>query len=110
MPLFSSMFVRILRGTKHLQSNSAVHWITWISTNLAFGFLAFIICSAVPVFNDLLALIGSFCGAPMSIIIPACLWLHDFADNRKGSMKQKFAYVIHLLIAALGILLFIGGT
>ena len=104
------MFVRLLRGTKHLQSNSAIHWITWISTNLAFGFLAFIICSAVPVFNDLLALIGSFCCAPMSIIIPSCLWLHDFANYRKGNLKQKLIYGIHLLIGAVGLFLFIGGT
>lgn len=46
----------------------------------------------------------------MSIIIPACLWLHDFGHYRKGSMKQKLVYGIHLLLGTLGVFLFIGGT
>ncbi|RDW56634.1 hypothetical protein BP5796_13099 [Coleophoma crateriformis] len=103
-------FVRILRGTKHLQSNSPIHWSTWIACNLVAGFASFIICSAVPVFNDLLALIGSFCGAPMSIIIPASLWLYDFNHYRKGNLKQVIFYGIHLLLALLGVFVFIGGT
>lgn len=104
------LFVRLLRGTKHLQSNSLVHWSTWIGVNVLCCFLSFIICSAVPVFNDMLALIGSFCGAPMSIIIPAFLWLYDFSHYRKGNTKQVVAYGIHILLALLGGFLFIGGT
>jgi hypothetical protein len=104
------VFVRMLRNTKHLQSNSWQHWTTWIGCNIFFGFAAFIIAEAIPVFNYILSLAGSVCFAPMSLIFPAMLWMHDFPAYRKGSVRQRAHYSLHVFIALVGMFLVVGGV
>lgn len=45
-----------------------VHWVTWISCTTILGSLAFILAEAIPIFNYLLALVGSLCFAPLAIV------------------------------------------
>ena len=104
------IFVRILRDTRHLQSNSVVHWTTWLSANLILGVLGFIIAEAVPILNYLLGLAGSLCFAPFSLIFPALLWMHDFQTHRTGSSSQKVIYALHGMIVLVGLFMVIGGT
>lgn len=103
-------FVRLLRNSPHFQQNTWQHWTTWLGLNIAFGFLAFIIASAIPVFNYILALAGSVCFAPMSLIFPAMMWMYDFgAQYKSGGLKEKAFYGFHILIALVGAFLTIGG-
>ncbi|KAH9900513.1 transmembrane amino acid transporter protein-domain-containing protein [Xylariomycetidae sp. FL2044] len=104
------LFVRLLRDSKHLQANSMVHWGTWLGCNIILGFLAFILASAIPVFNFILALAGSTCLGPMSLIFPAMMWMHDFSHYRSGTVRQKSLYGFHVFIALVGGLMVIGGT
>ena len=75
------MFVRVLRNSKHLQQNTIVHWGTWLGCTISIGALAFILASAIPIFNYLIALTGTICFAPLAISLPGWLWLHDHCKS-----------------------------
>lgn len=104
------LFVRILRGSRHLQDNTLTHWGTWLGINILLGTLSYIVAEAVPILNYLLALAGSLCFAPFSLIFPALLWMYDFKHFRTGSAKEKSIYGFHALVILIGSFLVVGGT
>lgn len=104
------IFVRLLRNTDHLQSNSLIHWSTWIGCNAGVGILAFILAEAIPVFNYILSLEAAMFFAPMSLMFPAFFWMHDFKHYRVGTCKQKAEYGAHMLLALFAMFLVVGGT
>lgn len=104
------LFVRFLRGTRHLQSNTVVHWSTWLGINIALGSAAFVVAEAVPILNYLLGLAGALCFAPFSLLYPALLWMYDYKGYRTGHVGQKARYAIHALIVALAAFMIFGGT
>ncbi|EOD48285.1 putative neutral amino acid protein [Neofusicoccum parvum UCRNP2] len=59
------VFVRVLRNSRHLQSNTLVHWGTWLGTVLCLGSLSFILAQSIPIFNYLIALTGTVLGVLM---------------------------------------------
>jgi hypothetical protein len=104
------LFVRILRNSPHLQTNSMVHWATWLGCTIGLGSISFILAEAIPIFNYLIALTGSICFAPLAIALPGFLWLHDHGAYRSGSMAQKAMYWAHWFLPVLGAFLCVGGT
>ncbi len=90
------LLVRILRDSKHLQDNSVTHWVTWLyvslpvfrplylrpltfsSSTIGLTIIAFILAEAIPFFNYILGLIGSFCCSPTCVRLPALLPCHPF--------------------------------
>lgn len=71
--------VRILRGTQHLQSNSIIHWGTWIGMMTIVIAVGLLVAGGIPFFNDLLGLIGAFLGTSFTLILPACMSLYEMA-------------------------------
>lgn len=61
------LFVRLLKGTEHLQGRTKTHWATWIGSTVGCGVFAFVICGAVPFFGSLIGLIGAIAYAPMAV-------------------------------------------
>lgn len=53
------VYVRIFRGTKHMQQRTLLSIGTWAAITLTFWLIAWIIAESIPNFNDLLALISS---------------------------------------------------
>lgn len=104
------VFVRLLRDSKHLQANTAVHWSTWLSINIVLGILGFVVSQAVPILNFLLGLAGSLCFAPFSLVYPALLWMYDFRAYKSGSLGQRAKFAFHGLIVLLGMYMIVGGT
>lgn len=104
------LFVRVLRGSRHLQEGTFTHWGTWLGINLLLGTLSYIVAEAVPILNYLLALAGSLCFAPFSLIFPALLWMYDFGHMRTGPLKDQMVYGGHVLIMLVGAFLVVGGT
>lgn len=102
-------FVRILRNSRHLQSNSVTHWSTWLAINLALGAASFIVAEAVPILNYLLGLVAAICQAPFSLIFPGILYIYDCKGYRSGNVFQKIKYALHVLLILLGIYLCITG-
>lgn len=104
------IFVRILRDSKHLQSNTIVHWGTWLSCTFGLAAISFILAEAIPVFNYLLALTGSICFAPLAIMLPGWLWLYDHPEYRRGSAGKQALYWFHAAFIPLGAFFLVGGT
>lgn len=75
--------VRILRGTRHLQANTFVHWLTWISMMSLSIIFGFIIASAIPFFGDLVALIAALFGTTFTLIIPGFIAIYNMGSYVK---------------------------
>ncbi|CAO1613365.1 unnamed protein product [Sympodiomycopsis kandeliae] len=73
------MFVRILRGTKHLTTSTPIHWATWLGSYVVVIALAFVLAAAIPIFDQLLSLIGSTAGSFFTLIIGGCTSLYILA-------------------------------
>ncbi|OCT54271.1 hypothetical protein CLCR_00345 [Cladophialophora carrionii] len=74
------------------------------------GAITFILASAIPIFNFLIAMVGSIAYAPIALIFPAWLWLYDHRDWWKRSFKHQVAYALHWLLLLIGALVTVGGT
>ena len=103
-------FVRILRGSRHLQSNSLIHWGTWLGCVVGLSSIAFILAEAIPIFNYLVALTGSLCFGPLAMCLPGWIWLYDHGEWVRGGMLQKGAWAAHVLMILFGAFLCVGGT
>lgn len=79
------VFLRAMKGSKHLISNSKIHWMTWLSCTLGVTIVAYIICSAVPNFGSLISLVGALLATFMSMQPLGAMWLYDnFKRPTKG--------------------------
>lgn len=103
------MFVRILRGTKHLTSNTLIHWGVWLGSTTGTVIIAYIIASSIPVFGSLISLVGALFGTFLCFQPYGCMWLYDNWKNprttRWYAMVGWCAFVI-----AIGTFLMIAGT
>ncbi|KAI1857905.1 hypothetical protein JX265_010935 [Neoarthrinium moseri] len=104
------VFVRILRNSVHLQSNSIIHWVTWLGSTIGITVLSFLIAEAIPFFSYLLGLIASFCCAPTCLIIPALMGLYMDKGNHALNWKKKAVFVLHWFTVVLGSFLLVAGT
>ncbi|KAF2626725.1 hypothetical protein BU25DRAFT_440674 [Macroventuria anomochaeta] len=104
------VFVRILRKSKHLQANTAIHWGTWFGFVTGIGITSFLIASGVPIFNYLLSLAGSIAFAPLALGLPGWLWIYDHADYWRGNLWRKTLYGVHIILILISAFLTIGGT
>lgn len=104
------MFVRILRQSRHLQRNTLTHWSVWLGCTTSLGAVGFLLGSGVPIFAYLIALAGSVCFAPLSLVLPGWLWVYDHQHYRGGTMWQRVAHGLHWLLILLGLFLTVGGT
>ncbi|EYB21239.1 hypothetical protein FG05_00136 [Fusarium graminearum] len=106
------VFVRLLRGTKHLASNSAVHWGTWIACTLTTTVIAYLIASGIPVFGGLVSLVGALLGTLMSFQLYGCMWLYDnwAKGKRDPTTKWYLMVAFSIFVIVSGTFLMIGGT
>ncbi|RAL04879.1 uncharacterized protein BO80DRAFT_431470 [Aspergillus ibericus CBS 121593] len=74
-------FVRILRGTPDLQSNTVKHWTVWIGSMLLTATLGFIMVGVVPFFDDFLSLVGALLNPVLTNIIPGLMILFYVAER-----------------------------
>jgi amino acid permease len=68
-------FVRVLRGTRHLQSNTVQHWAVWIASMSITVIFGFIVVGVVPFFDDFLGLVGSLFNPVFTNVIPGFMLL-----------------------------------
>lgn len=105
------LFVRILRGSKHFQTNSFVHWATWLGCTFSLSVVAFLLAIAIPIFNYLVALCGSLTFAPLALGLPAYLFIYDHPEWRKdGKWWMSLVYWLNWFLIPLAAFLTIGGT
>ncbi|KAJ5562908.1 hypothetical protein N7461_001669 [Penicillium sp. DV-2018c] len=104
------LFVRILRNSRHLQANTVVHWGTWLSCTIGMAAISFVLACAIPIFNYVLALVGSLCFAPLALSLPGWLWLHSHRSYYRGNIIQMGLYGFHVFLILLGLFMAVGGT
>ncbi|KAM0542263.1 hypothetical protein ACHAPJ_012871 [Fusarium lateritium] len=105
------VFVRILRGSKHLSSNSLIHWATWLGSTFSVTLVAYIIASAIPVFGQLVSLIGALLGTLMSFQPMGCMWLYDNWNGDRRYTPRWYAGVAwSVFVVVSGTFLMIAGT
>ncbi|EYE94813.1 uncharacterized protein EURHEDRAFT_531051 [Aspergillus ruber CBS 135680] len=111
---FSSkyIFVRILRNSEHLTANSFKHWATWLGCTSAITVFSYLIASGIPIFADLVSLIGALLGTFMSFQPMGCMWLYDNWKNGREQPTLKWILLSSwsILVIVLGSFLMVAGT
>ena len=72
-------FVRILRGTSHLESNTITHWGVWAGSMGVTVVFAFIIVGVIPFFDDFLSLVGALVNPVFTNVLPGFMMLFFIA-------------------------------
>ncbi|TXT10378.1 uncharacterized protein COLE_04312 [Cutaneotrichosporon oleaginosum] len=103
------IFVRLLRGSPHLTSNSITHWAYWLGCVAACTIIAYIIASAVPVFGGLVSLVGALLGTLMCFQPMGFMWLY-LHRNDERSTKWYAGVTWSVFVIVAGMFLMISGT
>ncbi|KAH7244546.1 uncharacterized protein BKA55DRAFT_515738 [Fusarium redolens] len=106
------VFVRVLRGSKHLAANTFTHWASWIGCTFGITVVAYVIASGIPIFGGLVSLIGALLATSLSFQPMGCMWLYD--NWKRGKQDRLITWSIGVLwsitIILLGTFLTIAGT
>lgn len=106
------IFIRLLRGSKHLTADTFVHWATWLGCTGSITVVAYIIASAIPVFGGLVSLIGALLGTLMCFQPMGCMWLYDNWDTGKAQLTIRWILMVSwsVFVIVTGTFLMIAGT
>lgn len=106
------IFIRILRGSKHLAGNTVTHWVTWLGCTGSVTIIAYVIASAIPVFGGLVSLVGALLGTLMSFQPMAFMWLYDnwSKTKRVRDLRWKLMVCWAFFVIASGTFMMIAGT
>ncbi|KAF5640658.1 neutral amino acid permease [Fusarium sp. NRRL 52700] len=103
------IFLRVLRKSDHLHRNSLIHWGTWLGCIGGITIIAYIIASAIPVFDPLVSLIGASFGVFLCFQPFGCMWLYDNWRPRQRSLRWKGKVAWSIFIIIIGTFLMVGG-
>ncbi|KAJ6096467.1 hypothetical protein N7486_007213 [Penicillium sp. IBT 16267x] len=104
------MFIRILQGSRHLVANTTTHWSVWLGCTFGTSVVAYIVASAIPVFGDLVSLVGALLGTPMCFQPMAGMWLYDNWSRPKRDWKWTAMVCWCIFVILAGTFLMIAGT
>jgi hypothetical protein len=105
------IFVHLLRGSRHLNSNSFVHWGCWLGCTFGVTVIAYIIASSIPIFDSLVSLIGALLGTVLCFQPYGCMWLYDNWGKGKGASQFWLPMVgFSVFVIIVGTFLTIAGT
>ncbi|GAA6009160.1 hypothetical protein JCM10207_004288 [Rhodosporidiobolus poonsookiae] len=108
------IFVRALRGSRHLTESTTTHWITWLGCVIGCLLFSYIIASAIPVFGGLVGLIGALFGTLLAVQLVCGMWFFDHIQrlrNPDSRSKRLVALaVVNALVFVAGTFIMVGGT
>ncbi|OQE18275.1 hypothetical protein PENSTE_c018G05243 [Penicillium steckii] len=104
------IFLRILHGSRHLTANTVTHWVVWLSCTFGITVIAYIIASAIPVFDNLVSLIGALLGTLMSFQPMGCMWLYDNWNAKDRSPRWIMMVCWSGFVILSGTFLMVSGT
>ncbi|XRM42612.1 hypothetical protein ABZX51_005822 [Aspergillus tubingensis] len=104
-------FVRILRGSTHLTSNSMIHWCTWLGCTCSSTVIAYLIASGIPFFNNLVSLIGALLGVFLAYQPAGCMWFYiNWSSRNFRDWKWVVKASWSLFIIVVGMFMTVAGT
>lgn len=105
-------FVRILRGSKHLVSNSLIHWSTWLGCVFTVVLISYCIASGIPVFSGLASLIGALLGTLLCFQPYGCMWLYDNWAKGKEERSPRWIMMVcwSVFVIVSGSFIMVSGT
>jgi amino acid permease len=101
---------RIYANTVTQYVNTTKGWVTWLATITVIVVLGWIIAEAIPIFNDLVALISSLLNSGFALYFPAMFWFKLLKEGSWRSRKNLFHGACNAFIMAAGFFLLGGGT
>ena len=106
------VFVRMMRGTKHLASNTMIHWISWLGCTAFMTLVSYVVASAIPVFGGLVSLVGALLGTLLSFQPYGLMWLHDnwALPDESRNIRWKFMVGWCIFVILSGSFLLVAGT
>ncbi|ODM19076.1 hypothetical protein SI65_05693 [Aspergillus cristatus] len=109
------IFLRLLRNTHHLTANTLTHKLVWVASTFTVAIIAYIIASAIPVFDGLISLIGALLGTFMMFQPMGCMWLYDNWSRKTmehGWARWRWAAMVcwSVFVVLAGFFLTIAGT
>lgn len=91
-----NIYVRLWRGTNVMQERSVKSYGSWVGLCVASWIIAWLIASVIPIFNQLLGLLGSLFCTWFSLGLPAAFWLHMNKDHYFQDWKKKALLVLNI--------------
>ncbi|PWN25935.1 hypothetical protein BDZ90DRAFT_233537 [Jaminaea rosea] len=81
------VFVTALRSSRHLTTPTVIHWGVWIGSTILAVAIGFVLAASIPVFDDLLSLIGATVGCFFSIVVGGMTLLYMVShEDTQGSV------------------------
>ena len=106
----SYVFSRLFRDTKHMIRRTKLSTFAWFGVTFGMWTIAMVIAESIPVFNNLLALIGALFVSWFSYGLPGIFWLwmnwgNWFRDGKQIAhfCGNAFLFLIGLLVCVLGL-------
>ncbi|RMJ20988.1 hypothetical protein PHISP_08141, partial [Aspergillus sp. HF37] len=96
-----NIYVRIFRGSQHMQKKSLLSVGTWVGIALVLWTIAWIIAESIPVFNDLLSLISALFASWFCYGLPAIFWLFMNKGLYSSSASKIFLTIVNLCIVGI---------
>ena len=88
------------------------HWVTWLGSVFTVSIVAYCIASGIPVFDNLVSLIGAFLGTLMCFQPLGCMWLYD--NWAKGKTQRTARWVLMVcwsaFVVLVGMFFMVAGT
>ncbi|TXT08899.1 hypothetical protein VHUM_03027 [Vanrija humicola] len=103
-------FVRILAGSEDLTKPTRRHWTIWLGSTFATVAIAYLIASAIPIFGNLISLIGALIGPSVCIIPYNLMWWHDNWRFKEPGQRSIIFAALNLALLVIGVFVTIGGT
>ncbi|OLN87215.1 N amino acid transport system protein 3 [Colletotrichum chlorophyti] len=106
------IFIRLLRGTRHLTENTVRHWVTWLGCTFGVTLIAYIIASSIPVFDGLVSLVGALFGTLLSFQPMGAMWLYDWWSAGKQEKRPRWIAMVcwSVFVIVSGFFLMIAGA
>ncbi|GAA5935828.1 hypothetical protein JCM3775_007342 [Rhodotorula graminis] len=108
------IFVRVLRGSHHLNHSTPQHWMVWLSCTFGCITFSYIIASAIPVFGGLVGLIGALPAPIITLHAEALMWLYDnkqfFSAPEFRTRRRWCGVVLNIGLLVVATFLTVAGT
>ncbi|KAI6857863.1 amino acid transporter [Hortaea werneckii] len=104
------IFIRILRGTRHLAANTMIHWGTWLGCTSVITLIAYCIASGIPAFGGLVSLVGAVFGTLLCFLPMPCMWFYDNWNTKERTTWWRCMVAWSVFVFVIGVYLMVAGT